>query len=109
MPVFHGRGYDGEFYYRLALNPLAWGHWAFGITLDSVYRIDRIGYPALAWLVAGGHRPFVPTALVLVNVAALGILGGLGAALARDAGRHPLWGLVFAGYWGLLWSLSRSD
>lgn len=107
VPVVPGRGYDGEFYYRLALDPLAWGHWAFGIALDAVYRIDRIGYPALAWLVAGGHHPFVPTTLVLVNVVALGMLGGFGAALARDAGRHPLWGLVFAGYWGLLWSLSR--
>jgi hypothetical protein len=107
VPVHPGSGYDGEFYYRLALNPLAWGHWAFGITLDSVYRIDRIGYPALAWLAAGGHRAFVPATLVLVNVVALGVLGGLGAALARDAGRAPLWGLVFAGYWGLLWSLSR--
>ena len=107
VPVFSGHGYDGEFYYRLALDPLAWGHRAFGITLDSVYRIDRIGYPALAWLLAGGHRPFVPATLVLVNVVALGVLGGLGAALARDAGRPPVWGLVFAAYWGLLWSLSR--
>jgi hypothetical protein len=107
VPVFSGRGYDGEFYYRLALDPLAWGHWAFGITLDTVYRIDRIGYPALAWLAAGGHAPFVPVALVAVNVVALGALGGFGAALARTAGRHPVWGLVFAGYWGLLWSIGR--
>lgn len=107
VPVFPSHGYDGEFYYRLALDPLAWGHRAFGITLDNVYRIDRIGYPALAWLLAGGQRPFVPTTLVVVNVVALGVLGGFGAALARDAGRAPLWGLVFAGYWGLLWSLSR--
>ncbi len=107
VPVFPGHGYDGEFYYRLALDPLAWGHWASGITLDNVYRIDRIGYPALAWLLASGHRSFVPATLVLVNVVALAVLGGFGAALARDAGRAPLWGLVFAGYWGLLWSLSR--
>ncbi len=107
VPVYRGSGYDGQFYYRLALDPLAWGHRAFGITLDNIYRIDRIGYPALAWLVAGGHRPFIPAALVLVNVVALGALGGLGAALARDAGRPAAWGLVFAAYWGLLWSLSR--
>jgi len=107
VPVFRGSGYDGQFYYRLALDPLAWGSRAFGITLDTPYRIDRIGYPALAWLVAAGRGPLLPVALVLVNVVALGVLGGLGAALARDAGRPPLWGLVFAGYWGLLWSLSR--
>jgi hypothetical protein len=107
VPVIPGAGYDGEFYYRLALDPLAWGHWAFGITLDSVYRIERISYPALAWLVAGGHRSFVPTTMILVNVAALGALGGFGAAFAREVGRPPIWGLVFAGYWGLLWSVAR--
>jgi hypothetical protein len=107
VPVVPGTGYDGEFYYRLALDPLDWGRWAFGITLDNIYRIDRIGYPALAWLVAGGHGPFVPVTLVLVNVAALGALGGFGAAFAREAGRPPIWGLVFAGYFGLLWSLAR--
>ena len=107
IPVVQGRGYDGEFYYRLALNPLDWGHSAFGIDLDTVYRIDRIGYPALAWLVAGGHASYVPAALVAVNVAALGALGGFGAALARTAGRQPMWGLALAGYWGLLWSLGR--
>jgi hypothetical protein len=107
VPVSRGSGYDGQFYYRLALDPLGWGHRAFGITLDTAYRIDRIGYPALAWLAAGGHGPFVPVTLVLVNVVALGVLAGLGAALCRTIGRSPLWGLVFAGYWGLLWSLSR--
>jgi hypothetical protein len=107
VPVIRGTGYDGEFYYRLALDPFDWGRWAFGIALDNIYRIDRIGYPALAWLVAGGHGPWVPTTLVLVNIAALGALGGFGAALAREAGRPPIWGLVFAGYFGLLWSVAR--
>ena len=107
VPVFPMAGYDGQFYYRLALDPLAWGHQAFGISFDAIYRVQRIGYPALAWLAAVGHPALVPATLVLVNVVALGLLGGLGAALARDAGRAPGWGVVFAGFWGLLWSLSR--
>jgi hypothetical protein len=107
VPVLAHNGYDGQFYYRLALDPWAWNYRAFGIALDTVYRIDRIGYPALAWLVAGGQRPWVPVTLVLVNVAAMALLGGFGAALSQSAGRPALWGLIFAGYWGLLWSLSR--
>ena len=106
IPIFSS-GYDGQFYYRLALDPLAWGRWAFGIKLDNVFRIERIGYPVLAWLAAAGHGSLVPETLVFVNVASLAVLAGLGAALARDAGRAPLSGVVFAGYWGLLWSLSR--
>ena len=27
-------GYDGQFYYRLALDPFNWHHTAFGITMD---------------------------------------------------------------------------
>jgi hypothetical protein len=38
----------------------------------------------------------------VVNVLGLG-----GALLARDSGRHVLWGLVLPGYWGYLWSLGR--
>ena len=42
-------GYDGQFYYRLALDPFNWNKTAFGITMDQSYRYTRIGYPALAW------------------------------------------------------------
>ncbi len=31
-------GYDGQFYYRLALNPFDWHPTAFGITMDQSYR-----------------------------------------------------------------------
>jgi hypothetical protein len=107
VPVVAGSGYDGEMYYRLALDPLGWKLWDFGIQLDSPARIQRIAYPALAWLASGGHRSAVPVSMVAVNVAALGVLAGAGAATARDAGRRAWWGLIFPAYWGLLWSLSR--
>jgi hypothetical protein len=107
LPVGSGSGYDGQFYYRIALDPLAFAHRAFGITLDSVARLGRIGYPALAWLLAAGHRSAVPAALVAVNVLALAALGWGGGLIAREAGRHPMWGLVLPAYFGYLWSLSR--
>ncbi len=44
-------GYDGQYYFRLALDPLASQQTAFGITLDHpAYRQQRILYPALAHL-----------------------------------------------------------
>ena len=52
MPVAKTYGYDGQFFYRLALNPLNFHHTAYGITMDRPYRYMRIGYPALTWLVS---------------------------------------------------------
>jgi hypothetical protein len=100
-------GYDGQFYYRLALDPANLHKTAFGITMDAPYRFMRIGYSALAWLVSLGQRTAVPYALAAINVAALGALGYLGGLLAREAGRPAIWGLLLVGYFGLMDSLSR--
>ncbi len=107
LPVGTGSGYDGQFYYRLALDPFDLARTAFGIRLDSFSRVERMGYPFLAWLVARGQHASVPLSLVVVNVIACGIVALAGGLLARSTGRHALWGLVFAGYWGYLWTLGR--
>ena len=53
-------GYDGQFYYRLALDPANWHHTAFGITMDQSYRYTRTGYPILAWIFSLGQHQLVP-------------------------------------------------
>ncbi|HWG72875.1 MAG TPA: hypothetical protein VG184_02340 [Acidimicrobiales bacterium] len=100
-------GYDGQFYYRLALGPLNFSHTAFGITFDNGFRLQRIGYPALAWLVSAGQASLVPEALIAVNVAALTGIAWVGGIFSRDGGRHALWGVVLAGYFGFVFSLAR--
>ncbi|HUK72691.1 MAG TPA: hypothetical protein VLW50_28680 [Streptosporangiaceae bacterium] len=100
-------GYDGQFFYRLALDPANLNHTAFGITMDQPYRYTRIGYPALTWLISLGQHQFVPVALVVVNIAATAGLGVLGGLFARQSGRHALWGLLMPAYFGLLTSLGR--
>jgi hypothetical protein len=107
MPVAKTYGYDGQFFYRLALNPLNFGHTAYGITMDRPYRFMRVGYPALTWLVSAGQHWLVPVMLVAVNIAAIGALGWLGARFALAGGRHALAGLLVPGYFGLITSLSR--
>jgi hypothetical protein len=107
LPVFPGQGYDGQFYYRLALDPLDFARSAYGITLDTVSRLQRIGYPALSWLLALGKPSLVPASMVAVNLVELALLGMCGAIFARDAGRHCAWGLLVPGYWGFVMSLSR--
>ena len=107
IPLQPTYGYDGQFFYRLALNPLNLSHTAYGITVDRPYRFMRIGYPVLTWLVSAGQHDAVPVMLVAVNVAAIAAIGYLGGMFARQSGRHAAWGLLLPGYYGLITSLSR--
>jgi hypothetical protein len=107
IPVVSTYGYDGQFFYRLALGPLNFSHTAYGITVDRPYRYMRIGYPVLTWLVALGQHFLVPVMLVAVNVAAIAAIGYLGGIFAQQGGRHAAWGLLLPGYFGLITSLSR--
>lgn len=102
-------GYDGQYFYRLARNPLSREPVEHGIRLDRpAYRQQRIGYPAVVWLSSlGGQRALVPWALIGVNVGATVAIAALGAALARRLGRSTLFGLVFALWPGLLVCLAR--
>ncbi len=100
-------GYDGQFYYRLALDPFNWSRTAFGITMDQSYRYTRVGYPLLAWLVSFGQHQFVPVVLVAVNVICVAAMAFAGGMFARESGRHALWGLAFAAYFGLVISVGR--
>ena len=107
IPLAPTYGYDGQFFYRLALDPANLSRTAYGISMDRPYRYMRIGYPALTWLVSLGQHSLVPVALVAVNIAAIGAMAYFGAVFARQAGRHALAGLLLAGYFGLITSLSR--
>jgi hypothetical protein len=100
-------GYDGQFYYRLALDPVNWSKTAYGITMDQSYRYTRIGYPVLAWLASLGQHQFVPVVLVAINLLAVAAMAFLGGMFARESGRHALWGLAFAAYFGLVISVGR--
>ena len=107
LPVHPGPGYDGQFYYRMALGPLDWARTAFGIQLDNLARLDRVGYPAIVWAVSLAHASLVPAVMVVVNVGAFSVLAWAASALARDAGRPAAWGLAVAGFSGFEWSMSR--
>jgi len=107
IPVAPTYGYDGQFFYRLALNPVNFSHIAYGIRVDQPYRYMRIGYPWLTWLVSFGQHVLVPVMLVVINVVAIGIMGYLGGVFARQGGRHALAGVVLPAYFGLITSVSR--
>jgi hypothetical protein len=101
-------GYDGQFYYRFAFNPFNWNPTAYGVTVDHNYRYTRIGYSLVAYIISlGGHGRLLPTVLVVVNLICVGVMAYLGAKLARESGRHALWGLLFVAYFGLVISVGR--
>ena len=107
LPLVDGPGYDGQFFHRLASDPLNSDDRVTGTVLDSSWRAARIGYPLLAWLVSGVGFS-TSAALVVVNLIAITVLGYLGGRSARSAGRHAFWGLLLPMYFGFAFSIARN-
>jgi hypothetical protein len=104
----HSYGYDGEFYYRLALDPFTTKRTAHGITLDTpAERQGRILYPLLAWLGGTGNPTHIAWAMIAINIGAISLLGLLGGILAKDNGLHALWGLGLPAFPATLLILAR--
>jgi len=108
LHVFDGGGYDGQFYWRLAIDPTNLHvERANGVLLDGPIRASRIAYPTLAWALSLGSAERVSLALIGVNVLAFGALAWAGASLARRSSRNIWYGLLLASATGLLMSLAR--
>lgn len=66
VTVMDGPGYDGQFYFKTALDLSLPSE--NGITYDDpVYRLQRIVYPLGAWLLAFSSTKAIPFALIAVN------------------------------------------
>jgi hypothetical protein len=101
-------GYDGEFYYRLGLDPFTRDVTAFGITLDNpATRMQRIGYPLLGWIVSLGQAALLPWVLVGLNLTGLFIITWLSTTLARRHGLPTWLGLAAPFYPGFVLTLTR--
>lgn len=84
-------GYDGQFYYRLALDPFTREISDFGITLDQpTLRHQRILYPFASWLISFGNKDIVPIAMFAINVLSLLGLIILTIKLVNVHGQ-PMW------------------
>lgn len=100
QPVLHGRGYDGQFYFYIAQDPLLRSP-ATRAALDNTFRVRRILYPLLAWALSLGQRPALPYLLALVNLLAATGLVAVAARRAAAAGRGPWSVLLLAVYPGV--------
>jgi hypothetical protein len=87
-------GYDGEFYYLIAHDPL--NRRGFLAYVDTPrYRWRRIGLPGLAHLLAFGNDAWVDSVYVALQLAFV-FLGAYWLALyAQRNHRHVAWGLAF--------------
>lgn len=72
IPITSQTGYDGQFYYYLALNPF------IGPTHDLVanfdgtaFRQQRLGYPLFTYLLSLGQIKAVPYLLIVINILSL--------------------------------------
>ena len=96
-------GYDGQFFYYLALDPVNARYY-----MDvSTYRYTRILYPMVARVLALGRPDLIPWTLWLINW--LAIAGGALAVAAwlKRRGFSPWFALVYGLYPGLIVALQR--
>lgn len=85
-------GYDGQFYYYTATDPL---HAAEHMD-NPTFRLQRVFYPLLIIAVSLGQRDLAPYAMLLINW--LSVVGGtlLVALMLRRWGRSPWFALSYA-------------
>ncbi|MBS3757109.1 MAG: hypothetical protein KGY61_00440 [Desulfobacterales bacterium] len=101
-------GYDGQFFYRLALEPLTNKKTDFGITIDNPpYRQQRILYPLLVWSLAGGNPSSTVFFMVLINFLSICGLTFFGARLL-DKLKSDMYGVLFISFYpGFAISITR--
>jgi len=101
-------GYDGIWFYRLAINPFTSVQAAHGIRIDNPpYRQQRVMYPLIVWLLSFGQVIWIPWLLVIVNIIAAAVMAGFAGAFAKRFGLNALWGVIVPLYPGFVLTFSR--
>ena len=107
--LFNHQGYDGQYFYRYAINPWSIRQDEYGIHVDSPnYRKQRIVYPLLVWALSLGNVKAIPSLMILVNALALFWIVMIGSkilTLWHLPKGYALFPLLFS---GLIFALSRN-
>ncbi|MGA9858386.1 MAG: hypothetical protein WBQ18_11035 [Solirubrobacteraceae bacterium] len=86
-------GNDGQYFWVFAHDPLILRGHTLAAFATQTFRLQRVAYPALAYLLAAGHAGLLPWSLLAVNIGVV-----LGATLAFGVyARRRGW----SGWWGL--------
>jgi len=101
-------GFDGQFYYRLSLNPFTNKTTDYGIKIDSPQlRQQRILYPILVRILSFGINSLIPIIMILVNFFMLCLMAWFSGEAMRYMKINIYWGLLIPFYPGFIISLSR--
>jgi hypothetical protein len=97
----HPGAYDGQFYWGIAVDPLATGHVHTAFDKAS-YRYGHPLYGWLGWLFSAGQARVVPVALAAVGLVSMFVAAALAATLGLGSGRFGREGLFVALNVGLI-------
>lgn len=104
--VYSGNGYDGQFYYRMALEPFSTAERVDGIQFDqAAYRQQRLGYPLTAYALTIVTPLSTTESLVAINLVAIGVLAFYASLIAQRFGRSALYGLAPLAWPAFIFSL----
>ena len=107
--LFDHQGYDGQYFYRYAINPWSIRQDEYGIHVDSPnYRKQRIIYPLIVWSLALGNVKAIPWIMILVNMMGLFwivVMGSKILQLWKLPKGYAFLPLLFS---GLIFALSRN-
>lgn len=92
-PVAPKTGYDGQYFWVLGSDPLLRHARTLLPFLTQGFRLQRIAYPALAWVLSGGRSAALGWSLLAVNLVVI-VAATLGFAVyARRRGWSGWWAL----------------
>jgi hypothetical protein len=89
-------GYDGQFYYQIAFNPLG----AAPYLDNAPYRYRRILYPLVVRTLSVGQPAIMPYTMLGLNLVSIVAGVELLATLLRARGHSPWFGLAYGLYFG---------
>lgn len=109
LPVeHHSAGYDGQFYYRLAMNPFTHQWSERGIRLDvPTYRQQRIFMPLIVWILSAGRTRAVAPLFLILNIVSVGLLAWSSARLVEESGANAWWSAAAWMYPGWIITMTR--
>lgn len=98
-------GYDGQYFWALARDPLLLEQRTVSAFAHQGFRLQRVAYPALAFLLAGGNAAALPWTLLGLNVLLILAITVAVSDHARRLGRSGWWGLCAGWLPGLSFAL----